>query len=72
MFSLPVAQAKPGLVFPKQSRTHLSVELCDVRPLLREVEQLERDKGRDQKSEWEEAGRGSPSPVVRGLATDQP
>lgn len=45
MFSCPLPQVRPGQGILKQPHTHLSVELRDVRPLLREVEELERDKG---------------------------
>lgn len=45
MFCRPLPQVSPGQDILKQPHTHLSVELRDVRPLLREVEELERDKG---------------------------
>lgn len=45
IFSRPLPQVRPGQGILKQPHTHLSMELRDVRPLLREVEELERDKG---------------------------
>lgn len=45
IFSRLLPQVRPGQGILKQPRTHLSMELRDVRPLLRQVEELERDKG---------------------------